>query len=54
MAAKGQRKLPEAERRIIAQRYWEWQRNFPKRICTQHGINRETMRNYAHEFKDRL
>jgi hypothetical protein len=50
MPAPGQRKLPEAERRRIADRYHEWKRNMPKVICAEHGINRWTMLEYAREF----
>lgn len=50
MAQRGQRKLPETERRIVAKRYHDWRRNMPKRICAEHGINRQTLRAYVREF----
>lgn len=52
MAQKGERKKPESERRVIARRYHEWRRNMPKRICAEHGINMETVRKYALEFRE--
>lgn len=51
MAIKGQRKLTEAERRKVAERYLSWRRNFPKRICAEHGINKATMLAYVREYR---
>lgn len=51
MATKGQRKLPEHERRQIAARYLDWRRNMPKVICMEHGITKETLHAYVREFR---
>ena len=51
MASKGQRKLPEPDRRAAVARYESWLRNMPKRICADFKINRQTLRAYFHEIK---
>lgn len=51
MSQPGQRKLPEAERRRVAERYSTWRRNMPKVICAEHGIDRQTMTSYVREFR---
>jgi hypothetical protein len=41
------RKVSEADRAKIAERYRLWQENTPKRICEDYGITMNTLRKYV-------
>jgi len=50
MAKRGERKLPEPERKKAVERYWLGRRNSVKAICADHKIKRDTLRLYVQEM----
>lgn len=47
---KGRRpKLSDAEQRIVVARHQAWRKNFPMRICAEHGITKSTLHAYLRQ-----